>query len=118
MVFSGIPIQWFADDPDITHGAAGRRDVLHIVSNPSTTSPNIAPRRSRGPLTETERRKLEKQGIHRDCQHTDLSIMTTRERLDKRYAKVTVFSGENAACGDIKSQIANYMSTTDKEGSK
>ena len=81
MVFSGIQIQWFADDPDITHGAAGRRDVLHIVSAPSTTSPDIVPRRSRGPLTETEKRKLEKQGIHRDCQHTDLSIMTAREGL-------------------------------------
>ena len=44
--------------------------------------------------------------------------MTARERLDKRYAEVTILSGERATCQDVKSQIANHMTTTDKEGSK
>ena len=90
---------------------------MYLVSNvPTTDNPDIVPRRSRGPLTEEERRKLEEQGIHEDCCHSDLSIMTARDVLDKRNALVSVVSAEKTTCEGFKSRVTDLMNTTDKEG--
>ena len=111
------PLVPWIDEPDMRHGAIGRRDVLFLVSDtPTTDSPDIVPRRSRGPLTDEERRKLEEQGIHRDYHHTDLGIMTARETLDKQRTIVDVLSAYKATCEGIKSRIADIMHDTDKEG--
>ena len=104
-------------DDGILHNAVGKRDVLFLVSNvPTTDNPDIVPRRSRGPLTEEERRKLEKQGIHEEYCHSDLSIMTAREGLDKHNALVGVMSAGKTTCEGFKSQVTGLMNTTDKEG--
>ena len=109
-------VPWI-DEPGRSHGAVGRRDVLLIVSKLSATdNPDIVPRRSRGPLTEEERRKLEEQGIHEEYCHSDLSIMTARYGLDKRRAVVGVVSAEKTTCEGFKSRVTDLMNTTDKEG--
>ena len=111
-------MKWY-DKPDAAHGAAGRRDVLLIVSKLSATdNPDIVSRRSRGPLTEEERRKLEEQGIHEDCCHSDLSIMAARERLDKHRTVVDILSAEKTTCKGVRTQITDLMKTTDKEGGR
>ena len=118
LLILGPRVPWI-DEPEINHGAGGKRDVLFLVSNiPTTDNPDIVPRRSKGPLTEKERRKLEEQGIHRDMQHTDLGIMTARETLDKQRTIVDVLTGYRATCEGIKSRIANLMHNTDKEGGR
>ena len=113
---TGPQVPW-NDEPGINHGAGGRRDILYLVSNvPTTENPDIVPRRSRGPLTEEERRKLEEQGIHEEYCHSDLSIMTARYGLDKRRAVVGVVSAEKTTCEGFKSRVTDLMNTTDKEG--
>ena len=90
-----------------------------IVSKLSATdNPDIVPRRSRGPLTKEEKRKLEEQGIHEDCCHSDLSIMTARERLDKYRTVVDIVSAEKTTCEGVRRQITDLMNTTDKEGGR
>ena len=114
----GSQIEWY-DKPDAGHGAVGRRDVLLIVSKLSNTdNPVIVPRRTRDPLTENERRKLEKQGVHEDYCHRDLSIMTARERLDKYRTLVGTVSAEKTTCEGVKRQITDLMNTTDKDGGR
>ena len=101
----------------MSHVAAGGRDFLYIVSNVSTTdNPDIVPRRSRGPLTEEERRKLEEQGVHRDMQHTDLSIMTARAILDERCTIDSILPKEKMNCTGVMKEIAQLMNNTSKEG--
>ena len=114
---TGPHIQWY-DEPGTSHCASGRRDVLFLVSDvPTTDNPDIVPRRSRGPLTEEERRKLEEQGIHEaEYCHSDLSIMTARYGLDTRKALVGVVSAEKTTCEGFKSRVTDLMNTTSKEG--
>ena len=82
-IVSDSQLKW-ADEPGYMYGAAGKRDVLFLVSYVSTTdNPDIVPRRSRGPLTEEERRKLEEQGIHNF--DNDLTIMRARGKRDNRF---------------------------------
>ena len=108
---------WSNEEPDLSNGAGGRRDVLYLVPDVSTTdNSDIVPRRSRGPLTEEERRKLEEQGIHRDCQYTDLSIMMARFTFDERYTIVRMLPKEEMDCMTVKKQITNFMNNTVKEG--
>ena len=90
---------------------------MYIVSNISDPkNQEIVPRRSRGQLTEEERRKLEEQGIHRDYSHTDLAVMTARSALDKRNSVVKVLSAEKVTCEGIKRHIKDFMADMDKEG--
>ena len=115
---SECQVPW-RDDPEVSHGAGGERDVLVLVSNESTAdNPDIVPRRSRGPLTEEERMKLEEQGIHRDLQHTDLSIMTSRITLDERCKVVKMLPNQEMNCLRVKKGLANLLNNTHKEGGK
>ena len=100
-------------------GTKGRRDVLLLVSKVSPIdNPDIVPRRSRCPLTEEERRKLEEQGIHEGYCHSDLSIITARYGLDKDMTVMKVLSAEKTTCEEMKGRITDLMNTTDKEGGK
>ena len=109
-------VEWYGE-PDMAYGATGTRDVLLIVSKLSPTqNPDIVPRRPRGPLTRMERRKLEKQGIHRDCCCNDLSIVTARYALAKNLTIVEVLSAEKTTCKGITSRITGLMDTTNKGG--
>ena len=115
-ISSGPQVQWCGKTA-VNHGVVGKRDVLFLVSNVSTAdNPDIVPRRSRGPPTEEERRKLEEQGIHRDGCHSDQSIMTARCRLDKALTVVGVVSAERTTCEGFKSRVTDLMNNSDKEG--
>ena len=112
---AGSQTEWH-DDANLGYSAAGERDILILVSDVSTTdNPDIVPRRCRGPLTEKERRKLEKQGIHQDYCHNDLCILTARGTLDDRFTLVDVPAGRTT-CEGIKSRITKLMNETQKGG--
>ena len=105
-------VQW-DDNPQF--GAGGRRDVLCTVSNVSpTNNPDIVPRRSRGPLTEEERRKLEEQGIHNF--DNDLTIMRARGKRDNRFTLQEPAEKTSCTREGAKGQIANTLNNTSKEG--
>ena len=95
-------------------GSIGSRDIL-IISNDSlvTTDPDIVPRRSRGPVTDEERRNLEEQCIHGDYHHSDESIMIARYELDNECNIVGEMFG-NAR--EVTMQIINTMKNTNKHG--
>ena len=68
------------------YGAVGHRDVLIIVSEDGLPEPDVVRRRPAIELTEEVRRKLENQGIPREDQCDDLSIVKARYGLDKKYS--------------------------------
>ena len=97
-------------------GSIGSRDFLLIKGDDLvTTDPDVVPRRSRGPLTEEERRKLEEQGIHRDYHHSDESIVMARYQLDKECNIVGQITG---GANEVMMQIENTMKQTSREGGK
>ena len=109
--------EWTTFSGKYAYSAYGTIDILFIVSDSPSSNPDVVPRRSRGELTDDERRKLEHQGVPRDSHHDDLSIMKARYNLDKYCAVVGVQSGDSGrelTCGDIKKQIASLMNNTDK----
>ena len=112
-------VDWSTDSGKACYGASGERDVLIIISNSPSRDSDVVLRRSRGELTEDERRKLENQGVPRDCHHDDLSIMKARYGLDSRPQIVGVESGDSGrelSCEDVKKLIASLMNNTDKKG--
>ena len=116
---SAAKVEWSTCSGKYRYGAVGERDVLFIVSDSPSPNPDVVPRRFRGELTDDERRKLENQGVPRDCHHDDLSIMKARYGLDSRQHIVGVESGDSGrelTCEDVKKQIASLMNNTDKEG--
>ncbi len=78
---------------------------------------DVVPRRNRPPLTEEEKHKLQEQGIHKDCCHSDLSIMKARYDLDKKCTSAGVLTGEQRTC-EVRQRITELFKTTDKEGGK
>ena len=112
-------VDWSTRSGKHDYGAVGERDVLVIVSDSPPRNSDVVPRRSQGELTNDERRKLEHQGVPRDCHHDDLSIMKARYGLDTEYQIVGVESGDSGrelTCEDVKKKIASLMNNTDKEG--
>ena len=112
-------VDWSNLSGKVQYAAVGERDVLFIVSDSSSRNPDVVPSRSRGELTNDERRKLEHQGVPRDCHHDDLSIMKARYELDTENQIVGVESGDSGrelTCEDVKKQIASLMNNTDKRG--
>ena len=112
-------VEWSTLSGKYTYGASGGRDVLFIVSDSPSRNHDVVPRRSRGELTDDERRKLEHQGVPRCCHHDDLSIMKARYGLDKDENIVGVEfgdSGRELTCEDVKKQIASLLNNTDQEG--
>lgn len=109
--------EWTTYSGKYAYSAYGTIDVLLIVSDFPSRNPDVVPRRTRGELTDDERRKLENQGIPRDCHHDDLSIMKARYGLDKECNIVGVESGDSGrelTCEDVKKQIASLINNTDQ----
>ncbi len=80
---------------------------------------NVVPRRNRPPLTEEEKYKLQEQGIHEDCCHSDLSIMKARQDLAfLYYTSAGVLTGEQRTCEEVRQRITELFKITDKEGGK
>ena len=77
-----VGIQWSSHSGKARYGASGTRDVLIIVSE-SWSSPDVAQRRAAIELTEEWRGKLENQGIAREDQSDDLSIVKARYSLSR-----------------------------------
>ena len=84
-------VDWSTHSGKYNYGASGERDVLFIVSDSPSRNPDVVPRRSRGELTDNERRKLKHQGVPpRDCHHDDLSIMKARYGLDAKLLELSL----------------------------
>ena len=73
---------WSDDSGKASYGAAGHRDVLIVVSEEDVSHPDVVRRRSAIELTEEVRGKLENQGISKEHQQDDLSIVRARYALD------------------------------------
>ena len=85
------------------YGATGVRDVLLIVSEDDLSHPDVVPRRPAIELTQQLREKTENQGIARDQQADDLTIMKARYSLQKGRTVVGVEkSGPSGVLGGKK----------------
>ena len=94
-------------------GASGKTEVLLIVpSLPGHQSPEVVPRRPQIELSEDERRRLEHQGVPRDCHHDDLSIMKARFSLDEDKCVNEVLTGDSVTCELVKKKITHLMNDT------
>ena len=116
---SAANVEWSTQSGKHNYGASGERDVLFIVSDSPSRNPDVVPRISRGELTDDERRKLENQGVPRNCHHDDLSIIKARYGLHSRSKIVGVESGDSGrelTRDDVKKQIESLMNNTDKAG--
>ena len=103
-------------NPNFPPESIESRDLLIINrDNLVTSDPSQVPRRSRGPLTEEERMKLEEQGIYRDHHHSDESIVMARYQLDKLCDIAGAIEGNTE---EVKRQITNTMKNTNKHGGK
>ena len=76
--------EWSNRSGKVTYGASGKRDVLLIVPDNNLSQPDVVPRR---PAIEQLGEKLENQGIARDQQQDDLTIMKARYGLHKKSKK-------------------------------
>ena len=74
--------KWTNLSGKVVYGALSASDVLIIVSE-DVSGPDVVQRRAAIELTEEQRGKLENQGIAREDQHDDLSIVKARYSLDK-----------------------------------
>ena len=111
---------WSDNSGKTAYGAAGHRDVLIIVSEDDLPEPDVVRRKSAIELTEEERGKLENQGIPREDQCDDLSIVKARYRLDKECTLIGVEIGQPGGEGltreSVFKHIATLMNTYDSNG--
>lgn len=105
-------IQWESSGTTV-YGAAGARDVLIIVSDAPLSNPDVVPRRESVELTEEQRKGLENQGVPRNSQQDDLSVMKARFGKDKACSLIAVESGKRDY---ILKRISVLMRATTKEG--
>ncbi len=89
---------WTDNSGKTTYGASSHCDALIIVSEcESQPGPDAVQRRGASELTEEWRGKLENQGIAREDQHDDLSIVKARYILS--HSKYTVAGVEMSSPG-------------------
>ena len=81
---SNYELVWSNNSGKTVYGVGGNRDVLIIVSEDPMNHPDVVERRPATELTEETRRKLENQGIPREEQNDDLTIVKARYGLDKK----------------------------------
>ncbi len=118
MATGGSSPAWSTHNGKHTYGATGKREVLLITSNPTTQDDDVVPRRPGGELTDDDRRRLENQGIPRDCHHDDLSIAKARFSLDKdmSIAEVLRDDGSPLTCKQVTKKITQLLNNTDTCG--
>ncbi len=114
-------VEWSCHGGKSSYTATGSRDMLLISSDslPSSTLPGIlqkaVPRRGNAyGLTEEEAITLESQGVPRESQDSDVSVLMARHRLDQRHNVVAVL--HQTSCSQVKSEISSLLNSTDKEG--
>ena len=122
---SGTPIPWSDHWGKTFYGAVGNRDVLIIVSEDPldhldvylpVERPDVVERRPAIQLTEEVRRKLEHQGILREEQCDDLTIVKARYGLHKETTLYGVKSCKEKV--SVCKEIASLMNNTGGEGGK
>ena len=102
---------WSNNSGKAAYGAAGHRDVLIIVSEDGLPDPDVVKRRPAIELTEEERGKLENQGIPREDQCDDLSIVKSRYHLDKRRTVIGVEMGQPGGEGLTRESVFKHIAT-------
>ena len=105
-------LTWDSQSGKYTYSAQGKSEVLFIVPILSDQTPEVVPRRPRKKLSEDEQKKLEHQGVTRDCHHDDLSIMKARVHLNKETTASKVIRGESLTCEQVIEKIARLMNST------
>ena len=105
-------LTWHTHSGKSGYSAQGNNEVLFIVPSLSSLSSEVVPRRPREELSEDEHRKLEHQGVPRECHCDDLSITKTRFGLDKRSSISEVVTGESLTCEQVTEKITRLMNKT------
>ena len=95
-----------------SYTAHGNTEVLLIVPSLSRLSSEVVPRRPREELSEDEHKKLEHQGVPRECHNDDLSITRTRFDLDKTVSISEAVTGESLTCEQVTEKITRLMNKT------
>ena len=95
----------------VTYGTVGNRDVLIIVSEDGLPESDVVRRRPAIELTEEEREKLENQGIPREDQCDDLSIVKARHGLDKCRTLIGVEIGQPGGEGPTRESVFKHIAT-------
>ena len=119
-----MALTWTDNEGKTTYGASGHCDVVIIESEcESHPSPDVVQRRPASELTEEWRGKLENQGIARDSQQDDLSIVKARYVLSHNnytIAGVEVGSpgGEKLTRERVLKTISTIMNNCNTNGSK
>ena len=101
----------------MTYGAQSKGDVLLIVSEDDLSYPDVVPRRPAIELTQQLREKLENQGIARDQQADDFTIMKARYGLTKNCINIDVEmrrpGGERVTRESVLKRIKVLMNNLD-----
>ena len=82
--------EWSTLSGKVAYEAVGKRDVLLIVSEDDLSHPDVVPRRPAIELTQQLRERLENQGIARDQQTDDITIMRARHDLTNASRSIEV----------------------------
>ena len=107
--------EWSDLSGKVTYEAVGKRDVLLIASENDLSHPDVVPRRPAIDLTQ-HREKLENQGIAREKQTDDLSIVKARYALDKRHTSIEVqpqANGKRVTRNSVIKHITTIMNNHD-----
>ena len=112
-------VEWSDRSGKVAYGAGGNRDVLIIVSE-DVSGPDVVQRRAAIELTEEQREELESQGIAREDQSDDLSMVQARYSLDKRYTitgvEMTSPGGERLTRERVLKQINILCNSNQRPG--
>ena len=112
--------EWSSRSGKIEYAAGGNRDVLFIVSEDDLAHPDVVQRRPAIELTQEVREKLEDQGITKEDQGDDLTIMKARYSLDKKRTvhgvEVSQPGGEKLTKESVLKHITTLMNNHDDKG--
>ena len=110
-------IEWTDLSGKVSYGARTDKDVLLIVSEDDLSHPDVVPRRPAIELTQELREKLENQGIARDQQTDDLTIMKARYGLTNNRKTIEVEmsqpGGERVTRESVLKHITTLMDNHD-----
>ncbi len=120
MTTGSTDVQWKMHSNKAVCGASGARDVLIISSEGPLGHPDVVGRRSAMELTEEMREKLENQGIPREKQCDDLTIVKARYNLDKHRTicgvEINIPNGEKLTKENVLKKIASLMENNSGDG--
>ena len=108
----GSSLTWHTGSGKYNYTSHGNIEALLIVPSLSSLSSEVVPRRPREELCKDEHRKLEHQGVPRECHYDDLSIMRTRFGLDETISISEVVTGESLTCEQVTEKITRLMNKT------